>query len=205
MKPNEIINQTISDYNLIAAKFSSTRNKLSPDLIHLAKKAGGRGKILDYGCGNGRLCRLFNPENYLGVDPSVELINIAKQQHPTYNFDLIKPCAMPKSGNFDIIFCLATIHHFPDRNSQTNLLNNFHTKLKQNGKLILTAWHLGGRKKIISVPFRDDCLIIERQIYSFDLDELKQIVGKCGFKITTANIVPRNKGIYSNIEIIAQK
>ena len=58
-KSQEIINKTIADYNLIATKFSSTRLSLSPDLINLGKIAGLDDKILDYGCGNGRICQLF--------------------------------------------------------------------------------------------------------------------------------------------------
>lgn len=201
----KLINKTIADYNLIATKFSSTRNSLSHDLIELSKIAGPNDEILDYGCGNGRLCQLFKSENYLGVDPSIELIKIARNKYPDYRFELIEPSAMPKGNNYDMIFCLAMIHHLPDHQTQSQLISDLAGILKPDGKLILTSWCLDQSDTMIEMPFKSGDTIIKRQIFSFSQSNLESLIKSSCLQILSSKITPRNRGVYSNIEIIAQK
>lgn len=201
----QIIDQTIADYNLIAEKFSSTRRTIPDDLRILAKEAGEKDKVLDYGCGNGRLCELFSCQNYLGADASTELIKIAKFLHPGYHFEQIKPGGLPSKQDFDAIFCLSVIHHFPDRSNQLKLLNNLHQLLNNAGKLIITSWLIDQSDQINIVPFSDGKTIINRQIFSFSQNNLEELLSEAGFSIYSSKITPRNRGRYSNIEIIAKK
>jgi glycosyltransferase involved in cell wall biosynthesis len=41
---------------------------------------------LDYGCGAGKMSRLFNPDKYLGVDLTPEFLTIARQDNPAYQY-----------------------------------------------------------------------------------------------------------------------
>jgi len=199
-----IIYKTIADYNLIATKFSSTRSSLSQDLIELGKIARTDDVVLDYGCGNGRLCQLFNTRNYLGVDPSAELIKLAKTKYSDYHFKLIKPCEIPEGESFDIIYCLAVIHHFPDEETQRQLINGLGGILKAGGKLVLTAWCLDQSDSIIEIPFKSGDVTIQRQIFSFSQANLELLTKSSGLQILSSKNTPRNRGVYSNIEIIAQ-
>lgn len=45
-----------------------------------------RGKVIDIGCGYGRLCDAFAPKDYLGVDINRELLAKARELHPGYRF-----------------------------------------------------------------------------------------------------------------------
>lgn len=204
----KIIDKTISDYNLIADKFSSTRLNITTDLQDLADHIPHDAKVLDYGCGNGRMAALFEPENYLGVDPSTELIRIAKELHQNHKFRLTKAGEKAKE-KFDAILCLAVIHHLPDRKTQLELLHNLKSSLKPAGILILTAWNIvrdpSEYGTIINKPFKLENLNISRQIYAFSLDELTSLVQSAGFNISISRIQPRNRGAYSNIEIVAQQ
>ena len=71
-----------SSYEEIADQFNQTRKKyLWPELIKLTKEIKTGDKILDVGCGNGRLLEAFGDKkiSYLGVDNSEKLINLAEK------------------------------------------------------------------------------------------------------------------------------
>lgn len=60
-------------------------------------------RALDVGCGYGRLSELF--DNYVGVDTSVEMINLAKKLHPSKKFIHIPPgYTYTLTGEVDLIF-----------------------------------------------------------------------------------------------------
>jgi SAM-dependent methyltransferase len=68
--------------------------------------------VLDVGCGYGRLCRAFKPENYIGVDVNPKAIDKAKERNPEYRFEHIKPGAeLPKTGTA-LLYTVAG--HIPD-------------------------------------------------------------------------------------------
>lgn len=201
--------KTISDYNLIADKFSSTRNNLTEDILNLKQYLDINSRVLDYGCGNGRVCQMFNPDNYFGVDPSEKLIKIAKEKYPIYNFFLINPLEFPKIDRFNAILCLSVIHHITNNKLQIKLLKDFYNLLDYNGKLIITTWNLADMPKsddnIVSKPFISSTIQIDRKMYAFSQDEFENLIIDANFKILNSKISPRNKGKFSNIEIVAQK
>lgn len=69
---------------------------------------------LDYGCGVGRYAGEFS--NYLGVDITKELLDIAKKQHPKKDFLLLQELCLPEKLEFDFeLFLTATVlQHNPD-------------------------------------------------------------------------------------------
>lgn len=61
---------------------------------------------LELGCGYGRMCKNFKPENYLGIDFSEEMIKLAKEKYPDYKFQLADVNTFIPEKNYDIIFDL---------------------------------------------------------------------------------------------------
>lgn len=202
-----IINNTINDYNSIADKFSSTRDIITDDLKNIASEIDKTQSILDYGCGNGRMAELFDHKNYLGVDASKNLIDIATKKHPKYKFKLINPCQVNTKYKFENIICLAVIHHFPDIKTQKKLISDFFATLTSGGSLTITTWNKKCNRvdKMLKVPFKTEKIQIIRDIYCFTQNDLEKLVIGGGFYIKTSSIVIRNRGQYSNIEIRAVK
>lgn len=96
-------------------------------------------KILDAGCGTGWLTSALNKKypNTFGCDASAELIAYAKNKYPNENFsvcDLTKDLPSEKLS-LDAIVANMSLH---DMNNPKQVLKNFNSMLKPNGKLILT-------------------------------------------------------------------
>ena len=83
--------KTRKDYNLIADDFSRTRDETWDEMFFLFENYLKPGdKVLDLGCGNGRWFKLFKTYNidYIGVDSSVKLIDIAQKNNPEAKFQI---------------------------------------------------------------------------------------------------------------------
>lgn len=79
----KILKETKSGYDLMSDKFSETRKYFWRGLEFIANYAKNGDKILDFGCGNGRLLELFKDKDieYLGLDVSQKLIDKAREKY----------------------------------------------------------------------------------------------------------------------------
>lgn len=153
---NNITRQNIlkivkDNYEDIAADFDATRQKpIWPVIAEVSKTIPADAKILDVGCGNGRLSQyLPSTAEYLGVDSSEALIAIAKKNFPDKSFaiaNMLDLSTLP-DDHYDIIFCIAAIHHVPSNELRVKTLIEMKKKLTPGGKIYLTAWNLWGIKK----------------------------------------------------------
>lgn len=160
----ELLDIVKKNYQEIAKHFSETREKhLWPALLELAKDVPDKSKILDAGCGNGRLVRAFLEKeiNYLGVDNSKELIEQAKLKYVSENISLdnktklkikgadidfkiadILDLGAVKSFDFDYVFSIAVLQHIPGKTLQIQSLRQLKNKVKKDGKIILSVWNM---------------------------------------------------------------
>jgi len=150
------------NYEEIADEYNETRKKqLEPlwhNLIKLAKKVKDGEKVLDVGCGNGRLLEVFlgKEVDYLGIDTNGRLLKHAKDRYPERNFkvgDVLKLGELTEL-NFDHVFAIAIFHHLPGKELRIQSLRQLKNKIKNNGRVVITVWNLWSQKK-----FR--CLILK--------------------------------------------
>lgn len=108
-------------------------------------------RILDFGCGYGRLSRLAyfytDPQKIFGVDPWDKSIEICKQDGLGDNFVLSDyiPTSLPVPGPFDLIFAFSVFTHTSERATKT-CLSLLADQLAVNGMLAITIrpiefWH----------------------------------------------------------------
>ena len=93
-----------------------------------------KGRILDFGCGTGALSQFVAPDNYVGVDPDRESIEIARKSYRNHRF--YATAEIENLGKFDFVVALAVIEHLDDPKSFLRDLRSF---MKPSGKLILTT------------------------------------------------------------------
>jgi len=179
------------------------------------------------GCGNGRLFELFRDKevDYIGIDNSKKLIEVAKKKYPDGKFQVADALNLPFPDNyFDKIFCIAVLHHIPSEEFRLQFLKETKRVLRPEGLLIVTVWDLwrrpkafklllkfailkiSGKSKLdfkdIFVPWQKK---IDRYIHCFTKNELKKLVKETDFKIKKAGIFRRGETKNYNIYIVAEK
>ncbi len=88
-------------------------------------------KILDLGCGTGRLLNFATH----GADFSEEMLNIARQKYPEKILAKGEISKIPFTDEFDCIFCFHVIMH-QNRKETEAFLDECFSKLTQKGTLI---------------------------------------------------------------------
>ncbi len=207
-KAKNIINKNKKDWNKIAKKFSNTRKFLWPELKNLNQYVKKGDKVLDLGCGNGRLFQAFNKDiNYTGVDLSKELINIAKQKYDSENIKFITTNALNlpfEKDYFDIVFSIAMLHHIPSKNLRNKFLKQVKKVLKPDSLFIVSVWDLWRLKifirykiwpmifgwhpkgldwKDVYIPFKTKNGKVKRYYHCFTQNELIKLLKKHKFSI----------------------
>jgi len=152
-------------YTALAGPFGASRPAddpaLTPILAHIPQCA----RVLDVGCGNGRLALLLERErpgsSYVGVDAVPQWIEQARAgrgEHLAASFhvaDVTQPGwagALPPEP-FDCAVALAVLHHIPSFELRAQVLRDVAAVLAPAGRLLLSTWqftsHPRTRRKIV--------------------------------------------------------
>ena len=196
-KAVKIMEITKKTYELIGSEFSATRDRIWPEMEELAKKYVKQGdKVLDVGCGNGRLIEVLPKVDYLGVDSSEVLLKKIKDAR-VRKLDILELDKLDEN-NFDAVFCFASFNHVAGKELRLKVLADIKKLLKPAGWLIMTNWNiwrLGVKKSIWhskKIGFKDVMTVWTSgdgkkrgEIYyrAFTRAELKRLFRKSGFKI----------------------
>jgi trans-aconitate methyltransferase len=114
-------------------------------------KLGARDRVLDIGCGNGKITAAIAeriPEgSVVGVDPSRNMIDFAREHyastHSNLRFEYGDARALPYTNEFDRIVSFNAIHWVPE---QAAVLRSIRAALKPDGKVLLRFVPDGPRK-----------------------------------------------------------
>ncbi len=153
-------------YTRFAAEFAGSRSLAQPSLQRVLAYVPPAGRVLDVGCGNGRMAHLLAQRLpggcYLGLDLSAELIRQAREAAAAAGLpaefavaDVLQPgwSAALAGRAFDTVLLLAVLHHLPGRENRLALLRNLGELLAPAGQLILSAWQFTSnarmRRKIV--------------------------------------------------------
>lgn len=140
-------------YHHFAWPFAQSRTPNQPGWQRLLPFLPDHGRLLDVGCGHGRLARLLDQQGrrmaYVGIDSSPALLVIARADASslaiTAEFAEID-VAMPgwtdllPAGRFDAIVALAVLHHIPGWQRRRDVLAQLAGLLTEEGVLALSTW-----------------------------------------------------------------
>jgi 2-polyprenyl-6-hydroxyphenyl methylase/3-demethylubiquinone-9 3-methyltransferase len=144
------------------------------------------GKILDYGCGPGRIAVLLARSGFLvqGVDPAPGMLREAVGQDLTglnVEFGLMpEECPALPSAGFDGVVCSSVIEYVP---SAAELLASFRHTLRPNGVLLLSfanrlsLWRKHAKWRYPCAPH----LALQRHIWTFP--QVQGELRRAGFEV----------------------
>ena len=220
-----LLKKTKEDYNRIAEKFSKARSRIWEEVRFLFDDYIRPGdKVLDLGCGNGRFFEILKDKgiDYIGVDFSEKLIEIAKKRFPEAKFLVADALNLPFPNNFfDKVYAIAVLHHIPSKEFRQRFLEETKRVLKPGGLLILTVWKIKTKNNLLSVikytilkligkldwgdTFESWDKKIQRYFHIFSKKELKRLLNEANFKVLEIGIVRNERGNRNNIYLIAKK
>jgi SAM-dependent methyltransferase len=140
-------------YDEIGVHFSRTRSKKYgseslnwPIIDNFLSLIPPGSKVLDIGCGNGRLVSgLPSTISYFGFDFSRTLVSEAKKTYPKRKFvvgDATDHKFWRGLEMYDAIFSVAVLHHIPTREEQLAILKNAKRHANKKARFVLTTWNL---------------------------------------------------------------
>ncbi len=155
-------------YTVFASAFAESRSLAQPSLQRVLTHVPPAGRVLDVGCGHGRMAHLLDRHRpgatYLGLDFSSRLIGLAQEgtvslRRVTVAFavaDLTEVGWSERlSGrHFDTILLLAVLHHIPAHQNRLAILRTLGGHLLDDGRLVVSAWQFTTnprmRRKIVA-------------------------------------------------------
>ncbi|MGM0718558.1 MAG: class I SAM-dependent methyltransferase [Halobacteriota archaeon] len=104
------------------------------DILQLLKPRGGE-RILDIGCGTGHLTVQIAREGaeVIGIDTSQEMVETARENHPTLPVILGDAGSVEFSVSFDAVFSNAALHWMED---QRAVVHNVFSHLTDGGRFV---------------------------------------------------------------------
>ena len=104
-------------------------------------------KILDYGCGYGRIANELYAEGYhnvLGVDSAIELVKRGASLHPQLRLSHIDDeVALDRlDGDYDAVILFAVLTCIPSNTGQQTLIQKLSSRLRSGGLLYISDYYI---------------------------------------------------------------
>lgn len=133
-------------YDLIASEFEVTRRMLHwPILVSFIKEIPEGSRVLDIGCGSGRLVQYFKERKieYVGMDNVAAMLEQARKSYPKAHFQYGDIIDIPSPDSaFDEVLAVAVVHHIPSHRLRLKAMQEVKRVLKPGGQVYMTNWNL---------------------------------------------------------------
>jgi 2-polyprenyl-3-methyl-5-hydroxy-6-metoxy-1,4-benzoquinol methylase len=140
-------------YAGFAESFADSRTLSDPALTSILPYIAEGARVLDVGCGNGRLALLLDQERagmtYVGIDAVPELVEVGRAQAGRLGISTefhILDISQPSWGDpfrgesFDYVVTLAVLHHIPSFRLRARTLREMAELLAPRGRILLSTW-----------------------------------------------------------------
>lgn len=212
------------NYNDFAKTFANSRKTMKWEeieyfLTFLEWKKDLR--ILDVWCWSWRLLNELKKSNlevsdYLGVDLSKWLLDVAQKNNPDNKFIELNMLDLDKiKWKFNVIFFVASFHHINTIEDRIRIIKKAYKKIESWGMIFFTNWALESelnkkrylkskvkwsRNQFWSCDFNIKLWEFTRYYHSFHLDELRYLFEKVWFNILESREFSNKRNFISIIK-----
>lgn len=143
------------------------------------------GPVLDLGCGTGEFCRLFDIQNYNGLDINSRYIKYAKSRNIGYNLMSGDATKIPFADDyFRAVLIHGLLHHLSNESSKV-VLREVRRVIGSQGKLVLIEDTIAGERnclgRIMQLVDRGDFIRLPKE-YKYLFDGLFNITHQCLYR-----------------------
>jgi ubiquinone/menaquinone biosynthesis C-methylase UbiE len=163
-------------------------------LVEFARRVGSSGKVLDLGCGPGRVTRFLHEQgpDTTGIDLSPEMVATARSRFPELRFEMASMFELPyPDGAMDGLVAMYSIIHIP-RADQPALFRELRRVLAPGGWLLL-AFHLGQQDRHVEEWVGQP---VDMEFLVFAPGEIETRLTDAGF----TNVEPNERNAYPDRE-----
>jgi tRNA (uracil-5-)-methyltransferase TRM9 len=147
----KLLNQVNNDfYKAVHADFDDSRGYFWKGWDKLVEYLPDNRplKVLDVGCGNGRFYEFLVSKDvevdYVGIDNSKELLDVARKKYPEAKFenvDIIEDVEeLEGYTDFDLIVSFGVFHHIPSLELRKKMIQKLSFRLSDIGILAISFW-----------------------------------------------------------------
>ncbi len=140
-------------YRDFGRAYAEKRGFLQPGVTRLLARLPRHARVLDAGCGHGRVLETLREQGfqgtYIGVDASPVLLDEARRRARQVAFsvhlaqrDLAHSDWDRDLPEVDVVLCFAVLHHLPGGELRLRVLRQMHRLLVPQGQLWLSVWNL---------------------------------------------------------------
>ena len=184
-------------YSKIANHFSDTRFNQWPWITRYLRGITSPGLpyplVLDVGCGNGRNMDQLRNDYVYGIDNCQEFVDICKKCGKNVSLGDMTNIIFPNYV-FDHILAIASFHHLSTEERRLEALREMHRVTKEGGSMLLSVWSIdqpANTKQAKNIKAYGDTMVswdkfgekYERYYYIFEVEELKRLFKKTGWKV----------------------
>ncbi len=204
MKAETYKELTIQEFDRAAQQFDNDDpsiynmcRKDYPDILAEVKKEPFH-ELLDCGCGTGAMIGLLTQDvpgkGYYGIDLSEKMIEVARENHKTVQFQQGDCEQLPYPDNsFDVVTCSMSFHHYPH---VEDFFHNVNRVLKANGRFILRDMTTGNPilqwlTNHIELPMAN-LLLKKGDVHCYSLKEVRTLAEQAGLQV---EICEKRKGM----------
>jgi SAM-dependent methyltransferase len=160
-------------------------------------------RVLDLGCGTGRLTRIFaaTATATVGVDLSeASLRHFAQSVGPDSTIGLIWGNAVDvrfAEESFDVVVSTQVLEHIPEHEMRVRFLRQIHATLKTGGALLLTAYYYSWARRLLRrqpYGFHSNGIFYHR----FTASEIRRELGE-GYELVETHPLQPDRRVLSKL------
>ena len=138
-------------YEEHAENFADSRPRLAPGARRIVDRIPASARVLEVGCGDGKVGRALAGMDYVGVDQSTRLLERAQAytlaHRPEWTGGFQEADLLAEDlgqhlppGPFDWVLALAVLHHLPGAANRQRVVGHLAARLALGGHLVMSNW-----------------------------------------------------------------